>query len=121
MNRPIDPREHAGQYEELNKSLTNKYGLTEREKAIWPPKKKLDSFDCLEAAFWFLMGCVLIATLVHFTIEPKIMHKGTTAIVKEHPLSDREQDEQNCAYAMHGTPVHGANVNQLETYCMSHG
>lgn len=95
----------------------SQYGLTAREKAIWPPKKKPDGYNCAEAGFWFLIACVGLVTIFHFTIEPSLMKKGTTSIVKEHQLSDAEM----CRMATHGVPVHGATVSQLETYCMVHG
>lgn len=94
------------------------HGLTEREKAIWPPKQPYFTF-------WEKVGLILIvlsflAVLYHFTFEPDVIKKGTTPIVQGQPVS-YESDEQICKWATHGVPVKGANINQIEMYCLVHG
>lgn len=100
----------------FTRSQNNK-GLTQREKSIWPPKRRL-SEDALELAFWFALACLTLATFIHFTVEPE-----TQTIVKhaQGQLSDREQDRKNCAWAIQGTPVHNSNPSLLESYCLAHG
>jgi hypothetical protein len=93
----------------------NRYGLTDREKAIWPPKKELDTFSFMKKCFWFALFAVLLATLIHFTVEPK-----GTPIVKEHVVG-YESDKELCARAATGTRVVGGTASQLVSYCLAHG
>lgn len=90
-------------------------GLTEREKAIWPPKKELDAISFSEKCLYFAIACVAIATLIHFTIEPK----GTFPIVRNQQvgMSDRAQETLYCKQALAGYPTEGATMQTLQNHC----
>lgn len=93
------------------------YGLTSREKAIWPPKgKKIDTTTLL---FIFAVLCCIIAAIVHFTVEPK----GTEPIVNvahadTETLPDRVQELKYCK-AWNKSTVHVGNATnmQIASHC----
>lgn len=94
----------------------NRYGLTQREKAIWPPDPKPDGFDLTEKCFWFALFAILLSLVIHMTIEPK----GTTPIVKNATgmLSDRQQEQKYCAaWATQEIPVVGGTTDAIRNHC----
>lgn len=93
----------------------NRYGLTSREKAIWPTKKQIDGFSFMEKCFWFALFCVLASLVIHLTIEPK----ANAPIVKNSVgmLSDRQQETLYCKEALNGYPVKGATLEALQAHC----
>lgn len=96
----------------------SKTGLTQREKAIWPPKKQIDGFDFMEKCFWFAVFAVLISLVIHTTIEPK----GTTPIVKGQTtqlgMSDRDQEKLYCSeWVMGQEAVVGGTTDAIRKHC----
>lgn len=66
---------------------------------------------------WLVLLGVLLATVVHFTVEPNPVH----AQVKTPDLyqkSDKEQEAEYCKEISKGVTVHGANASQVELHCM---
>ncbi len=97
----------------------NKYGLTEREKAIWPPKEEVDSISILEKCFWFAIICTVLATIIHFTIEPKQMLPiVNVAHADTKQLTDKEQEKKYCAlWATQKMPVQGGSTDEIRKHC----
>ncbi len=103
----------------MNRSKTN-LGLTQREKAIWPPKKKIDGFSFMEKCFWFAVFAILFSAAIHTWIEPR----GTMPIVKNSTgmLSDRQQEQEYCAaWVMQQEPVVGGTTDQIRKHCAEFG
>jgi hypothetical protein len=93
----------------------NRYGLTEREKAIWPPKKPAVSEDLWITVALGVLVLVLAATIVHFTIEPNQLP------IVRHPqvsLSDREQERLYCSqWATSQQEVKGGTSTEIRDHC----
>ncbi len=94
----------------------NRYGLTEREKAIWPPRNQTDWGIFAEKMFWFMMLCVALSILVHLTIEPKGQSIVNVAHADE-KLSDYQQEKRYCEMWHNGTDVSGATGAQIAEHC----
>lgn len=72
---------------------------------------------------WLVLALTLLATLIHYTIEPMPAHAATksdtaTTTPALYQKSDREQEAEYCKEISKGVPVHGANASQLELHCM---
>ncbi len=62
---------------------------------------------------WLVLILVCLATIMHYTIEPK-------GPPKDAPVS-YESDAELCAQAATGTPVINATPSQIVSYCLAHG
>lgn len=104
----------------------NRYGLTEREKAIWPPKAyKIDySEEMSWNAFlgWMLFIVIVVSTTayVHYVIEKKIP-VVPVAHADVEKRSDRQQEIAYCkAWNKNQTQVSGATNMQIASHCESY-
>lgn len=97
----------------------NKYGLTKREKEIWPPKHETDAG--FELAF-FLILLTVLATLFNFMIlnpwwKTRILPPNTQQMSL---MTDREQETLNCKIALSGFPTDGATLDTLKNHCKNY-
>lgn len=82
------------------------------------PFSTIDQSRFVKKSLVFLVICIVVSWI--YISFPH--HQGETPIVKDSQGQiGYESDKEICAQLAHGTPVHGANINQIETYCLIHG
>lgn len=69
---------------------------------------------------WLVLVLTLLATIVHYTIEPKGQPIVQTAHAETKPLSDFEQERQYCAEVLAGVKFEGGTIEQVRTHCQKY-
>jgi len=93
----------------------NRYGLTEHEKAIWPPKHTklhIDHWVALEAMVWL----IVISTLLYFAAGSLVFINHAEAM-SFYEMDDSVQEAEYCYEFLDGKEVSGGTADDIRKHC----